>query len=548
VPGPRARWSFVLPLAWAGAVVLLSRSPEAVRVLPSLGAWRGPLGTVLLVLALGLALARSGRWESLASRLRGGRATRALQRPPLLFAVATALFALVGWYHAAGLPPSGDEPHYLLMVQSLLGEGDLDLRDNFERRDYEAYVPSLPAPHYGAPRKDGRPFPAHSPGLPLLLLLPFAFGGRAGCILFLALCAAAAALEARRLALRWGGPAEGLWAWATAVGPPLFFYAFHAYTEVPAALALAVSLRLLLSEPGPAGAVGAGALACALPILHLKMALAAAALGVVALVRLRGRSRVAFLATAALGAVAFGAHYASVFGRPSPLALYGGMPTDLAFAHAPRALAGLLLDRSFGLLPNAPVYLLALAGASELRRRRAADLWPLLLVASALLLPAVTWRMWWGGQCPPARFLVPLLPWIAAVAGRRAACEGAPAGIARWRVPLLALTAALALFMVARPEARLLLNRRDNPTRLWTALSPAQGPDLNRYLPSLVGGSPAELRVAAVWALALVVLLALDIAARRRRGVERLFSGLGLPLLLLIFGGLLVDSWARSGP
>jgi hypothetical protein len=548
VAGSRTRWTPILPLAWAGGVVLLSRSPEAVRLLPSLAAWRGPLGTVLLVLALGLALVRAGWWESLASRL-GGRCARGwLRRPPVLFAAAVAVFTMVGWYHAAGLPPSGDEPHYLLMVQSLLGEGDLDLRDNFERRDYEAYVPSLPAPHYGAPRKDGRPFPAHSPGLPLLLLVPFALGGRPGCIFFLALCAAAAALEARRLALRWGGPTEGLWAWVTAIGPPLFFYAFHVYTEVPAALALAVALRLVLSTPGVAAAVGAGALACALPILHLKMAPAAAALGVVALVRLRGRSRLAFAATAALGATAFGAYYTSVFGRPSPLALYGGMPDDVALAHAPRALAGLLLDRSFGLLPNAPLYLLALAGARELRRRRDADAWPLLLVGSAVLLPAVTWRMWWGGQCPPARFLVPLLPWIAALAGRRAAPEGPPAGIARWRVPLLALTTALALFMVARPEARLLLNRRDNPTRLWTALSPSQGPDLNRYLPSLVGGSPAELRVAAVWTLALAVLLALDVAARRRRSLERLFSGLGLPLLLLLSGGLLVDSWARSGP
>jgi hypothetical protein len=102
--------------------------------------------------------------------------------------------------------------------------------------------------------------------------------------------------------------------------------------------------------------------------------------------------------------------------------------------------------------------------------------------------------------------------------------------------------------MVARPEERQLLNRRDNPTRVWTALSPAQGPDLNRYLPSLVGASPADPRVAAVWALAIAVLLALDAAARRRRGLERLFSGLGLPLLLLLSVGLLIDGWARPGP
>ena len=79
---------------------------------------------------------------------------------------------------ATRLRATGDEPHYLLMAQSLWREGDLDLRDNFERRDYLEYTPGPVTTHYGTPRRDGRPFPAHSPGLPFALAPLYAIGGR----------------------------------------------------------------------------------------------------------------------------------------------------------------------------------------------------------------------------------------------------------------------------------------------------------------------------------------------------------------------------------
>src|SRR5207247_7242078 len=101
--------------------------------------------------------------------------------------------------------------------------------------------------HFGAPRRDGRPFPAHSPGLSLLLAPVYAAGGRLACVALLGLAAAALTIEARGLALGLTTDARsGLLAWAAAAGPPVAFYAFHIYTEVPSALTLALGLRLLL--------------------------------------------------------------------------------------------------------------------------------------------------------------------------------------------------------------------------------------------------------------------------------------------------------------
>ncbi len=391
------------------------------------------------------------------------------------------LLTLLGLRYAGRLQASGDEPHYLLMAQSLWQEHDLDLRDNYQRQDFLDYTPGPLLPHYAAPRRDGRPYPAHSPGLPLWLAPAYAAGGRRACVIMMAGLAALLAREARRLALELSrDESAARLAWLAAAGAPVFFYSFHIYTEVPSALVLAVGLRLLNSERvTPRQAVVAALCACALPWLHVKMVLAAIALAAIALVRLDATARAAFWVTAGLGGVSFLGYYHSVFGRPTPLAIYGGVPADVARSAPLQALVGLFLDRSFGLLPYAPVFLFALAGIPALLRKPRAESGPLVAVTLAVLAPALFWRMWWGGQCPPARFLVPLAPLLAAavalgVAGRRP--------LQRVASVFLALGWALALFAVWRPEERLLLNRSDRPTRLWQATLPAIG----QWLPSLV--------------------------------------------------------------
>jgi hypothetical protein len=431
---------------------------------------------------------------------------RALAADVLLFLA----FAGAGWRYSARLQASGDEPHYLLMAQSLWQERDLDLRDNYARQDFLDYTPGPLQPHYGAPRKDGRPYPAHSPGLPLLLAPFYALGGRRGCLLVMAALAARLAREARGLARHASGSDEAAWfVWMAAAGPPVFFYSFHVYTEVPSALALAVSLRLLLGAPSVASAAVAALAAAALPWLHVKMTLAAGVLGVTALFRLRGPARVAFVSVATVATVTFVLYHEVVFGRATPLAIYGGVPADVVSSTPVRALLGLFLDRSFGLLPYAPVFLLAFVGLVPLFRKPPSEWLPHVAVALGVLIPALAWRMWWGGMCPPARFLVPLVPFLG-VAMASALTDGRGI-LVRMGWLLLAGGWLLALFLVLRPEDRLLLNRAGQPTRLWEYTVPAVG----RWLPSLVSVEQRDAALALAWTLALAGLLALDVKSRR---------------------------------
>jgi hypothetical protein len=535
-----------VPLAACALSTLSAWTPLA-TLLPGLGVLRGPLG--LLLVAFGL-IATCLRWRAFSPL-----ASLAAARPGLLFVTLFLLDASVGWHYVRGIQASGDEVEYLMLSQSLWREHDLDLADEFERGDHLEYTPGMGAMPFGTFRADGRPVTTHSPGLPLLLAPVYALGGRAACVLLLAALAAWLALETWRLTLLFTSSREAsALAWLMVAGPPAFFYSFHMYSEVPSALAAIIALRLLLSSPGVRGALAAALLTAALPWLHVKMIPAAAVLGLIALVRLKGRARVTFVAVAALMGAAYLGFYWQVYGAPTPLALYGSkLPKKVKRADPLEALMGMFLDGAYGLFPVAPVFVLGLAGAFALRHvplRGGAQssagvesglLAALIALTAGELAPLLAWQTWWAGHCPPARFLVPLAPLLALMAALKA--HVSPTGLTRWRGPLLGFGFAFALFMSLPPGEHLLLNDHGEPPRAWELLGGQ--PSVSRYLPLLTGGETSEMRVALVWAALLALLLLLDAVARKRASIDRLFGAPWLPVGLWLSLTTLVEVWAR---
>jgi len=531
------------PLTTAAAVLAVAHVPAARSIVPGLGAFTGALGGVLVVVG---ALVSLGRVVHPRSRL-------ALLPSRALFAVAAVFASAVALHYARAVEPSGDEVDYLMMAQSVWREGDLDLRDNFARGDYLEYLGGYDRMPGGTRRADGRPYPTHSAGLSVLLAPAYALGGRKACVVLLALVAAGLSLLVRDLARRSGADEEAaLVCWAATVGPPVLYYSAFLYTEVPVAFAIALALRLLLFSPAPWAAAGAALALSALPWLHVRMTLAAAGLGAFAAVRLRGRSRVAFLATAAVMAAAYAGYQYSVFRTLSPFARYAGqMPIPMARSTPLRTFVGLLVDGAYGLLPYAPVFLLALAGVPLLFGRHRRDRWVLLAAGLGVLLPVLGWRNWWGFS-PPARFTIPLVPVLAlAIAARLGAAPGR--GLARWRWALVAAGIGLALLMFAEPRAMRMVNGREGPPQVFELV--AGDVALSRYFPypSSRAGSTAppweppasEARVMAVWVAALAALLVLDRLAWSRDRVDRWFRGLALPVLFFLALSVAVDRWAR---
>jgi hypothetical protein len=484
-------------------VLLLPYLPVLPDWIPALQTLAGPLrGIVWLAIGMQLVWAL---WQ--ARLLHAGWVQRwTVSRMAIVIAVATFLGAGIAAARLTGtvLFPAGDEPHYLVIAQSLWRDGDLKIENNHQQEHYREYFPRELDPHYLTRGADGEIYSIHPVGLPVLMAPVYALGGyRAVVFAILLMAAMAAGLMWRHVVAATNAAGAATFAWAAIVfTAPFLFNAFAVYPEIAAALAAALALTLATApsaSPGLARWLIAGVACAALPWLSTKYAPMSAALVAVALARILwpattsapGTSalRTSALGTAALrtsapaaaavlvpygcSLVAWFSFFYVIWGTPLPQAPYGDLvQTDvfnLVFG-AP----GLLFDQEYGLLPYAPVYIFALTGLIVMlrdadQRRRAMEI---TLVFAALLGTVGAFRIWWGGSASPGRPLTSGLLLLAlpiAIAFR-----AAPAGSARRAAQhlLLWIGIGISLVMLFAQNGLLISNGRDGTSSLLAYLSP----------------------------------------------------------------------------
>ena len=222
------------------------------------------------------------------------------------------------------------------------------------------------------------------------------------------------ALALYRLLLSYGGDRRRAWILAL-VGVmtlPASAFAFQIYPEIAAGVIISVLVRELMA-PGPSGAVaasGLGLLAGFLPWLHVRFSLATIVM-VTWMLTARARPLRARLLFAAGCAVALGSFALFTYRLTGSLlpSLQDGPGATLSFARVLNGVPGFAFDRIFGLVPHAPVYLLALPGIGlALRRRPVGAVWILALLAS-VVVPAASHGFQAAGATP-ARYLVAVVP------------------------------------------------------------------------------------------------------------------------------------------
>jgi hypothetical protein len=493
-----ATGSLMLPLL--GLVVLvIPYLPLLPDALPALQILAGPMRAVLWI-AIGAQVVwvlwqyRVVHGEPL-QRWSSGRAT-------LVVALATFLIAGGAATRLAGtvLYPAGDEPHYLVIAQSLWRDGDFKIENNHLENQYREYFPRPLDPHYLTRGSDGEIYSIHPVGLPMIVAPVYAALGYRGVVTTLLLFAAtAAALMWRHVStLTAPGPATFAWA-AVAITAPFLYNAFAVYPEIAAALAAVVALTMA-TAPSPrrlAHWLAVGGSCAALPWLSTKYAPMSAMLVLVAGGRLlwpsdasfgagvrglfdRARIRASLPAAAAVlvpyatSLAAWFTFFYVIWGTPRPQAPYGALvQTDLR--NLVFGAPGLLFDQEYGLLPYAPAYILAVTG-STVMIRRGGDLrrraFEIALPFAALLGTVGAFRIWWGGSASPGR---PLASGLLLLALPMAIAFGAaPASSARRAAQHLLLWsgAGIAVLMLFAQEGFLISNGRDGTSSLLEYLSP----------------------------------------------------------------------------
>ena len=527
----RPRLRELVPPILALAILLLPFAPVLPDRWPALQALSGPLGALVWLTVIALQV-----WVLWQSRLITARAIERWRLSTVMAAICLTTFAAAaiagGRLAATPLFPSGDEPHYIVMAQSLWRDGDLKIQNNHQRGDYREYYEGDLEPHYLTRGVDREIYSIHPIGIAVLMAPIYAAAGYTGVVtawLLIASLVAAVAWRWTVAALNAPGAATFAWA-AVALTAPYLLNSFTIYPEIPAALAVTFAFVWTLPGDQQRGGFGrwiaAGLAIASLPWLSTKYAPMSAALLLVVIYRLRKKEPASFLrnskawtlvALYAISLAAWFAFFYAIWGKPLPMAPYGSMvqtsPLNLR-AGGP----GLLFDQEYGLLALAPVFVLAATGLFHMwrnggpLRRQALEI---TFIFAALLSTVGAFGIWWGGASPPGRPIVSSLPLFMlpiAVAFRHA-----PAGSPRRAAQhvLLWISIGIAITLAVGQDGLLLNNARDGTSALLEFWSPRW--ELWTLAPTFIGQPWTIGLLRSAWWLAVAALAALTLTRARTR-------------------------------
>jgi hypothetical protein len=444
-----------LLVLWLWAVPYLPWIPDR---LPLFLVLSGPLRWVIACAAAVSILLNTTRLHTQLSRL-------LLLDRRSIFLISLALYLGFGLYSARETGVGGDEPHYLIITESLLRDHDLKIENNHQQRDYRAFYPGELRPDFFERGKNGEIYSIHAPGLPVLILPAYAVAGRYGVVALMAFIAALTMRAVFDLAETIAGRQAAVLTWlASGFTVPFIPHAWMIFPELPGALLVAWGAMWVLetTERSPARWAWRGVALSLLPWLHTKFIVFLAIFAAALAWRLLRRPR--FLAAftlpiAVLTALWLYSFYA-IYGSFNPEAPYGSYTGIYVLTtNIPHGLLGLFFDQKFGLLFYSPIYLTSVAGVWLILRRPDTRFLGVVLFATIAAFVGSTARlyMFWGGSSAPARFLVPLLPCLAPLMAL--AFAAAKHAIARAVVGLwLGISVVVAIAAVIRPSRFMLFS------------------------------------------------------------------------------------------
>ena len=324
------------------------------------------------------------------------------------------------WYAKAPHSPSGDEPHYLIISQTLVKYHSLDVMRDYSNGDYHIFYPLPITPHV-IPGAGGRLLPIHGIGGPLLWTPAFALAGWLGAVLF---------MSAVTLLIVWNiymllceldiQPHIALLVcMAYALASPLTLYAHLVFIEPIAALLCIYATRKVVQKE----VTWYDNLLCSLclgllPWIHIRFALLEMVLFfayLYKLYRLRKLrdlpSLLAYLLPIASLFVVFEVYNLVFWGTLNPAANQVTMENRPFTGSLMKGIVGMLFDQEYGVIVNFPIFFLLLAGMVLACKRRYAFYNVLVLLLTVpYIVETASLQDWTGGWCPPARFILVLLP------------------------------------------------------------------------------------------------------------------------------------------
>ncbi|HKC64498.1 MAG TPA: hypothetical protein VKB86_12725 [Pyrinomonadaceae bacterium] len=353
------------------------------------------------------------------------RATLFLRKLPieLLLAVPVIFYLTLAvyWQSKEMYTITGDEPHYLLVADSIVRDHDLRVLNNYmidtpvqRAIKMKLYVPEQMPWHVQ------NQFSRHNPGLPFLLAIPYAIAGVTGAKIFMALLAGLWPFLLYKVLFqitdskRW----SIIIAFTLGVGLPFTAASNQIYPDLfGGAIILYVAEKIFgrfygrYEEPfSIAMNLWLGALVGFLPWLHVRL-LAPAVLLLLAHIYAEAKLKCTAMRTrhypfAAVVAVCFFA-LLFIYNRIAFGKFMGAYASDSVYLDIKDNLMiffGLHWDQSQGMFIEQPLLLLGLVGVVPLVRANWRGAALLALLYLSVILPNAVHPAWYGGFSFPGRF------------------------------------------------------------------------------------------------------------------------------------------------
>lgn len=343
----------------------------------------------------------------------------------LLITISTLLFITTDcFYVLLSRPlftffPSGDEPHYLVISQTILKYHSLDVMQVYKNGDYHQFYPLMLTPHV-VRNLQGHLLPLHNIGGPILWLLPYVLLGRLGVVFFISMVSILILVNIYWLLCLMGSSEHIAFmvSLSYALASPLYIYSHLAFVEVFGAFICIYVLRKILQVEVTAVELWlCSFLLGLLPWIHIRFALLETSLFCLLLYklyrqhRLRHQGVALFLPVAVLfGALEVFSLVAWGTWNPaaSQVANHNGpfeiLPVKSIFL-------GFFFDQEHGLLFSSPIFLFLLIGITLSARRQLLSYnLSVLIISLPYIILFASFRNWFGGANPPGRYLLVLLP------------------------------------------------------------------------------------------------------------------------------------------
>lgn len=406
---------------------------------------------------------------------------------------------------------SGDEPHYLMVSISLLDDGDIDLSNNYDRADFLRLGLQTLGPRVISGDLT-HVYPTDPWGFAALLIPALKLGGVFGVKLFLIFLTGLLAVSIYHFALcfsRCNTP-SAVSALVVCCSPPVIWYGSQVFPEIAITLFFCTGMLLIHrhSELVQKHPFLCGMLPGVLPLIHTRGLVIAVGMIVVMFITFRQRISIRFW-------------YAAPVILSYSIALIGTWYlTDSCYPFIPghddvtsglqqlRYIPGLLFDRESGLFSNSPLYLFLALYAVYTRCNPG---WMLLPIGLHVIVVTLN-PQWWGGWCPPCRYMIPLAPFAAYQISNVVRNKAA-------RTPRIVMTiltiVTFVLMLPALSDGSILYSRGNGIHSAWSAIPGLLG--MSFLFPSIRAEEPSADWLTIAWICLFLLSVCLGFDTRRKQ-------------------------------